>query len=132
MYITPLTTSRRSTRRLPPPRLPGGIRGPICAHSSSVGNDGLVGLHPSQNVRPDNAAWLDRTGLSAGLNLAAAADCIESLLAVRNRPREPGRNILAEESFGAFERWFATVRGPSQAVRYRLGELAYFIRRFLR
>ena len=35
-YITPLTTSRMLTRRLPPPRLAGGISGSICAHSSSV------------------------------------------------------------------------------------------------
>ena len=36
MYITPLITSRIATRRLPPPGLPGGISGSICAHSASV------------------------------------------------------------------------------------------------
>ena len=36
MYITPLTTWRMSTRRLPPPCLAGGISGLICAHSASV------------------------------------------------------------------------------------------------
>ena len=35
-YITPLTTWRTSTRRLPPPRLAGGISSLICAHSASV------------------------------------------------------------------------------------------------
>ena len=32
-YITPLTTSRMLARRLPPPRLAGGISGSICCHS---------------------------------------------------------------------------------------------------
>ena len=36
MYITPLITARIATRRLPPPGLPGGISGSICAHSASV------------------------------------------------------------------------------------------------
>jgi hypothetical protein len=34
MYISPLTTSRRLTRRLPPPGLPGGRSGLTSAHSS--------------------------------------------------------------------------------------------------
>ena len=34
--ITPLITSRIATRRLPPPGLPDGISGSICAHSASV------------------------------------------------------------------------------------------------
>jgi hypothetical protein len=36
MYITPLTTARTSTVRLLPPRLAGGMSGPMNAHSSSV------------------------------------------------------------------------------------------------
>src|SRR4051812_10048644 len=36
IYITPLTTERTSTVRLLPPRLAGGMDGPISAHSSSV------------------------------------------------------------------------------------------------
>src|SRR5207302_3425742 len=35
-YMTPFITSRTSTIRLLPPGLAGGIRGAICAHSSSV------------------------------------------------------------------------------------------------
>jgi hypothetical protein len=36
MYITPFMTARMSVRRLPPPRLAGGINRSTCAHSSSV------------------------------------------------------------------------------------------------
>ena len=36
IYIIPFTTSRISTVRLLPPRLAGGISGPISAHSASV------------------------------------------------------------------------------------------------
>jgi hypothetical protein len=32
MYITPFMTARMSVRRLPPPRLEGGISGSTCAH----------------------------------------------------------------------------------------------------
>jgi hypothetical protein len=36
IYISPFTTSRSTTVRLLPPRLAGGINGPITDHSSSV------------------------------------------------------------------------------------------------
>ena len=36
IYIKPLTTSRRLTKRLLPPGLAGGSMGAISAHSSSV------------------------------------------------------------------------------------------------
>jgi hypothetical protein len=35
-YITPFTTSRMTTVRLPPPRFAGGITGSMSAHSSSI------------------------------------------------------------------------------------------------
>jgi hypothetical protein len=79
-------------------------------------------------------AWLDRTGLTYGRKLAVVVDRVESLLAqqaVQQRPLEPARKILAGESFGAFERWFASIRGPYRVARYRLGELGYFVRRIL-
>src|SRR5271166_603853 len=49
MYITPFTTSRMMTRRLPPPRLPGGMSG-----STSV--------HSRRSDRLDNAARRDCSG----------------------------------------------------------------------
>jgi hypothetical protein len=42
MYITPFMTARMSTRRLPPPRLAGGINGSTYAHSSSVRSLGYL------------------------------------------------------------------------------------------
>ena len=42
MYITPFMTARMSVRRLPPPRLAGGINGSTYAHSSSVRSLGYL------------------------------------------------------------------------------------------
>src|ERR1700751_3226323 len=41
-YVTPFMTARISTRRLPPPRLAGGINGSTYAHSSSVRSLGYL------------------------------------------------------------------------------------------
>jgi len=50
-YISPLTISRSSTVRLLPPRLAGGINGPIKAHSSSLKSLGYRSLLRSYRAR---------------------------------------------------------------------------------
>src|ERR1700704_5387566 len=51
MYMRPLTTSRMITVRLPPPDLPGGIKGSISCHSSLVKSLGYRNLLRSYRPR---------------------------------------------------------------------------------
>src|SRR5258707_15745623 len=51
MYMRPFTTSRMITVRLPPPDLPGGIKGSTSSHSSSVKSLGYRNLLRSYRPR---------------------------------------------------------------------------------
>jgi hypothetical protein len=49
--MRPFTTSRMITVRLPPPRFPGGIKGPTNCHSPSVKSLGYRNLLRSLRAR---------------------------------------------------------------------------------
>src|SRR6202011_812309 len=51
MYMRPFTTSRITTVRLPPPRLPGGMSGSTRSHSESVRSLGYRNLPRSYRPR---------------------------------------------------------------------------------